>query len=278
MTNIGEVVHIIPLGHEIDRAIAPFLKRKADRVYVLAIPENTDLDPVMTQKQFFFLRKVMQRFNELGIPAEYRPVNMFNVLDVLKEVSFLIRKEKDQGNTVYVNMSSCGRQTSIPVTMAAMVHEVNAYYVKADRYATGELSSLESEHGLSIVEDVRTDWIFNFKIMMPKRESVKFLVELYKRSEQGINEMSSSDIIRFFHKEGVPGFDKLPEEKPRYEAAKQNRILLNRTTRGYLKDLEDIGYIEKKWRGREFYITITKGGEHIACVSGIIGKEHAALV
>ena len=62
---------------------------------------------------------------------------MFDILDVLKVVSFIIRTEKEAGNAVYVNMSSCGRKTSVAVMLAAMVHEVALYYVSADRYATG---------------------------------------------------------------------------------------------------------------------------------------------
>jgi len=42
---LRDVVHIIPLGHEIDRAVAPFTKNKADRAYILAIPPDGGLDP-----------------------------------------------------------------------------------------------------------------------------------------------------------------------------------------------------------------------------------------
>jgi hypothetical protein len=152
---LRDVVHIIPLGHEIDRAVAPFTKNKADRAYILAVPPDADLDPGMVKKQHYFVGRVTERLQELGIAVTFVPVAMFEILDVLKVVSYLIRTEKEAGNDVYVNMSSCGRKTSVAVTLAAMVHEVPLYYVSADRYATGD--GEEFEHGLSIVENVRTE-------------------------------------------------------------------------------------------------------------------------
>ena len=50
-SRLPENVHIIPLGHEIDRAVKPLLKNKADRVHLLAIPPDAELDPVMKEKQ-----------------------------------------------------------------------------------------------------------------------------------------------------------------------------------------------------------------------------------
>lgn len=47
--SLRDVVHIIPLGHEIDRAVAPFTKNKADRAYILAIPPDAGLDPGMVK-------------------------------------------------------------------------------------------------------------------------------------------------------------------------------------------------------------------------------------
>lgn len=266
---LHDVVHIIPLGHEIDRAVAPFTRNKADRAYILAVPPDADLDRGMVKKQHYFVGRVTERLQELGIAVTLVPVEMFDILDVLKVVSFLIRTEKEAGNTVYVNMSSCGRKTSVAVMLAAMVHEALLYYVSADRYATegGE----ECEHGLSIVENVRTEVIQHFRIMMPKPENVALLVKLFRRKEAGIKGMTSEEIIGFFHEIGVHGYENLhTAEKNEYLRAKKKRALLNRTNRGYLKELQEQGYMERQWRGRNFSIGITRAGEHIACVSGLI--------
>ncbi|HNT06990.1 DUF6293 family protein, partial [Methanoculleus sp.] len=192
---------------------------------------------------------------------------MFDILDVLKVVSYLIRTEKEAGNAVYVNMSSCGRKTSVAVTLAAMVHEAMLYYVSADRYATAD--GEECEHGLSIVKTVRTEVFQPFRIMMPRPENVRLLVELFRRKEEG--GMTSEEIIEFFHGANTHGYERLhTAERDGYQRAKKKRALLNRTNRGYLRELEEQGYVEREWRGRHFSIRITKAGEHIACVSGLV--------
>ncbi len=267
---LHDVVHIIPLGHEIDRAVAPFARNRADRAYILAIPPDADLDPGMVKKQHFFVARVTERLQELGIAVTFVPVAMFDILDVLKVVSYLIRTEKESGSAVYVNMSSCGRKTSVAVTLAAMVHEVPLYYVSADRYATGG-GEEECAHGLSIVENVRTEVFQRFRIMMPKPENVRLLVELLRRKEAGGDGMTSEEIIGFFHDTGVHGYENLhTAERDAYQRARTKRALLNRTNRGYLGELEEQGYVERRWRGRNFSIQITKAGEHIACVSGLV--------
>jgi len=281
---LPEIVHIIPLGHEIDRAVKPFTKTTADRAYVLAIPRDADFDPEMVQKQHYFVEQVTKQLEAFGIRVRMVPVNMFNILEVMTVISRIIKVEKEAGNTVRVNMSSCGRKTSVAVTLAAMVYDVEIYYVSADRYATGGDSTEELEHGLSIVTDVRTEMFHNFRIKIPEDDEMKLLVELKKRKEKK-EETGSDVIIKFLHDLGVYGFETLPPiESPNidysivrkkdkkdeeiYIAGKMRRALLNRINRSFLKKLEDLGYVERTWRGKSFYVRITQAGEYIAAVSG----------
>lgn len=270
-----DTVHVIPLGHEIDRAVVPFMLNKIDRAYILAIPEDADLDQRMKDKQQCFLSEVIKKLENFGIRVKFVPVNMFEILDVLKVTSFIVREEKALGNMVHVNMSSCGRKTSIAASLAAMYHQVRVYYVSADRYAVSPEE--EKEHGLSVVETVKKpETLQNFQIMKLKDASVQLLVELYNRKELGIDGMTSEEIIQFFHNQDVYGYEIKnlhSEERDAYKASKKRRALLNRTNQGYLKNLEENEYVERKWKGREFSIHILKAGEHIACVSGLIGDS-----
>jgi len=178
-------------------------------------------------------------------------------------------REKRQGNDVLINMSACGRMTSVAVTMAAMVHAVTAYYVHADRYATGGDAALEEDHGLSIVENGRVEPLYNFSIMMPDAECQLLLCELYRRG-QG---MTSKDLFTFFHKKEVEGYKFLPQKEDKsggYVSSSLNRELLNRTNRKYLHKLEAAGYITRIWSGRHFSVHITDAGRYIACVSGLL--------
>ena len=267
---LPENVHIIPLGHEIDRAVKPLLKTKADRVHLLAIPPDAELDPVMKEKQVNYTHKVTVLLEKQKIPVQFHAVDMFDILDVMKKVSRIIVLEKKSGNNVYVNMSACGRKTSFAVTIAAMFHDVAAYYVAADGYATGKNSVKDADHGMSIVESGNIELLQQFRIMRPDDTNMALLAELYRRKINGKPDMKSDDIIDFFYRMKVRGFDTKPEDKHGFERSQLMRALLNRINRMHLKGLEDQKYIEKKKAGKEFCVRITDAGSHIACVSGII--------
>ncbi len=269
---LNERVHLIPLGHEIDRAVKPFKTYRAERAYVIVVPDNADLDEQMLEKQRHYTKRVCEGLLAAGVRPEVTYCNMFDILDVLRVVSSLIVKEKRQGNDVLINMSACGRMTSVAVTMAAMVHAVTAYYVHADRYATGGDAALEEDHGLSIVENGRVEPLYNFSIMMPDAECQLLLCELYRRG-QG---MTSKDLFTFFHKKGIEGYMYLPEKEDKsggYVSSSLNRELLNKTNRKYLHKLETAGYITRIWRGRRFSVHITDAGRYIACVSGLLESD-----
>ena len=271
LSGLPENVHIIPLGHEIDRAVKPLLKTKADRVHLLAIPPDAELDPVMKEKQMNYTQKVTARVEKHKIPVQFHAVDLFDTLDVMKKVSRIIVQEKEKGNIVYVNMSACGRKTAFAVTIAAMFHDTAVYYVAADSYATGVNSFKESDHGMSIVESGNIELLQQFRIMKPDETNIALLAELYRRKSNGKPDMKSDDIIDFFNRLNVHGFNVKPEGHERKEdRLKLKRALLNRINRTHLEGLEKQKYIEKKKVGKEFFVTITEAGSHIACVSGLI--------
>lgn len=273
MSNPGfpKTVHIIPLGHEIDRAIQPLRDKKIDKVHLLAISSEDDLDPIMKSKQTNYTKKVWEQLELLSIEVQFHPVKMFDILDVLKNVSRIIIQEQNDDNLVYVNMSACGRKTSFAVTIAAMFHEVTCYYVAADGYATGDNAVKEADHGMSIVSSTAAvEFLQDFKIMKPKTMNIELLAELYRKRVNGNSGMKSDDIIYFFNQKNEHGFKIIPDQKQGYEKSKLRRALLNRINRSYLKELENQNYIKKQKIGKEFSISITQAGCHIACLSGLV--------
>ncbi|MDO8871595.1 MAG: DUF6293 family protein [Methanoregula sp.] len=217
-----------------------------------------------------YTQKVTARLEENKIPIQFHAVDPFDTLEVMKKVSRIIVKEKEKGNNVYVNMSACGRKTAFAVTIAAMFHDTAAYYVAADSYATGVNSIKESDHGMSIVESGNIELLQQFRIMKPDDTNIALLAELYRRKSNGKPDMKSDDIIDFFYRMNVHGFDVKPEDKRGMDRSKLKRALLNRINRMHLEGLEKQKYIEKKKVGKEFFVTITDAGSHIACVSGLI--------
>jgi len=86
MRTVEEIVHIIPLGHEVDRAIKPFEKYKANRAYLLSIIENKKYSADMTEKQGLFLDVVKNKL-EKGIQVRVWNVDLFDMLEVMKNIS-----------------------------------------------------------------------------------------------------------------------------------------------------------------------------------------------
>jgi len=268
MQSIQEVVHIIPLGHEFDRAVKPFQERKADRVHLLSVTDISKYSEEMLDRQGNFTRKVIKYLKEIGIPVVHHPVDLFDILEVMKHISKIITEEKALGNLVLVNMSACGRLTSIGATLAAMAHNVTVYYMTADDYALNQEDFLD--HGLSICTKNKIIRFENFQFSLPDRISTAILVELCVQGK-GI---TTKDIRNVLHVQKVPGFeldaDSIPkatkDQNQRLEKTKQ----LIKMEKRYLAPLERNGFITRERSGRNNIISITESGKYVANISGLL--------
>jgi len=63
-TGLEKIVHILPLGHEIDRAVIPFLDSMPNRIYILAVINNPDLNQDMIERQRYFVKQVKAKLNK----------------------------------------------------------------------------------------------------------------------------------------------------------------------------------------------------------------------
>lgn len=268
MAYIEEIVHIIPLGYEIDRAIKPFEKFKANRVHLLVIPESDQYPPDMVRKQIHFLDIVRKALEEKGIEVHVRDVDLFNMLEVMKNVSGIILEEISHNNIVYVNMSSCGRLTSVGTTLAAMTHNARIYYVVADRYSKTEKEELT--HGLSVCEKLSVVFLENFRLRLPDEASLKILVKLC-REERG---SKTVDVMDFLRESGVQDFE---EDYKDLEVKKERRRVqishLMKLNKKYLEKLERSGYILREKVGRYNTIKITESGKYVAHISGLLEQS-----
>lgn len=264
MEGLQEIVHIIPLGHEVDRALKPFEKYKADRVYILAVTKNAALKKMMLKKQRDYVKKVETRLKSKGIEVISINVDMFDIKEVMKRVSSIIMKEKEMNNIININMSACGRLTSVGVTLAAMVHQVNVYYVHADNYSSSEEEI--QEHGISRCENLKITPIHNFQIMMPDNVSKMLLSRLSLKPDG----MDNEEIFRILKDKEVQGFEELPEDMDRYERRSKKRNLIMLLNKRYLDKLEIMGYIQREKVGRITVTKITEAGQYIAYVSGFM--------
>jgi len=263
MTGLEKTVHIIPLGHEIDRAVNPIREQLPNRVYILAVIDNPDLDQKMVARQRYFVTEVKARLDK-KIEVITVNTNMFELQDVIKTISGIILKEKNLGNRVFVNMSACGRLTSVGAVVAAMGHKVNLYYVMADGYAKTETEI--NTHGLSICHGTNIKKIVTFDFVRPDPIGMAILVFLYNKGKP----MRTVDIFEFLRKQKVEGYEILfyefGDEKKRTVQSRQ-LMKLNKTI---LSKLNDLKFILLEKSGKNIFISLTESGRYMACLSGLL--------
>lgn len=268
MAGLEELVHIIPLGFEIDRAVKPFEKYSANRAYILTITDHpkysSPVEMEKNKKQRYYDATVTRLLKERGIDVRIQKIDMFDILDVMRTVSAIILKEKSENNRVYLNMSACGRLTSVGATLAAMAHDISIYYVRSDGYSRSV--DEEREHGLSICTKPHIWQLENFQIALPDETSVRILVRL-SGEEQG---MTTEALLRYLFEEKVPGFDEDYHALHMIDRRRKQSNYLMKLNKGILTKIELAGYIERKRSGRNTNVSITESGKYIAYISGLI--------
>ncbi len=265
MKGIERTVHIIPLGHEIDRAIIPFETIKADHVYLVTGLEETEVRVDMSKQQRYFTEKVRTKLKDMGIKVTCRHVDLFDLKDVMKTISKIIIEEKAKDNRIFVNMSAAGRLTSVAATLAGMVHDVQVYYVQADKYPDDKKSRMQ--HGLSICDTGEITRLINFQIVMPDpvgKEILLFLCKTGKRARM-------KDIQEMLRLKNVEGFEENYETiKPANKRRSIHSRQLMKLDKTILAKLERNGFTSRVKEGRVTYISLTESGNYAAHISGML--------
>jgi len=262
---LERLVHIIPMGYEIDRVVVPFQEFSAHRVHLISmadLPQYSDpAECAMTSKQHFYDEQVIEMLQKRGMIVQLHRIDMFDIISVMQTISKIILTEKYDGNRVYVNMSACGKIASVGATLAAMTHDVRLYYVRADRYAADLKEQME--HGISICSSPRLWQLENFMFTLPEESSLIVLGFLNLQH----NEVSCNDIIRFLIENSISGFEIKFWELPYEEKRKCQTKYLVKLQNKILNKLHNEGYIERRKVGRNTMVKITKSGQYVTAVS-----------
>ena len=258
-----KIVHIIPLGYEIDRAVKPFLSEdgfRPNKVYLLTCLEPNGTPSEILRKHRKYHVKVRDILESLNIEVLSIHTILIDLFDTIMKVSRVIVEEKKQGNIVYINMSAAGRLTSVGATIAGMVHDVKLYYVKSDGYS--DTPEKWEAHGQSIVDIPQIDFLEHFRVEIPDENKRKVLVEIYNHKQ-----MKTSEIIDLLVSMNAYGFDTKFSNLDRSQRA----AAIMKISRRVLSDLDHSGYIRKIRNGRDNIYEITQSGKYIAGISGLLG-------
>lgn len=155
-------VHIVPVGFEYDRIVAPILEYPVDEL-VLLRSKNEEY-PGQHALEDNFLKKLKQ------LPVRMRTVNIdiYDFEEMFRTISALFREELELGRRVYVNLSAAPHLELVAIVMAASMcrdsGEIRLLYVKPEEYRQGRmidaiLSMDKSPEGLSKIEEMAGEFL-----------------------------------------------------------------------------------------------------------------------
>jgi DNA-binding transcriptional ArsR family regulator len=125
-------VHVVPVGFEYDRIVAPILEYPADEVVLLR--SSNEEYPRQHKLEDNFLGRLQD------LPLEKRSVDLdiYDFEDMLTSISELFRQELSQGKRLFVNLSSAPSLELIALVMAASIYrklgDIRLLYVKPKEY------------------------------------------------------------------------------------------------------------------------------------------------
>jgi len=149
----GSVVHIIPVGLAFDRIVEGLKWQPGKKVYFILGTKETLVELIA--------RKILEQIKEkIGtlyeIKEEY--VNVYDFNDILRKASEIMRKEKEERSTIFVNISSGTKIVIIALAIAAFLYDAQLYYAVPEKYTSPKADiSLSEFHATK----------FSFDTIMP---------------------------------------------------------------------------------------------------------------
>jgi hypothetical protein len=240
---MSELVQIIPLGIERDRVIYLLKKFPPHKVYFIRnskpAPEHKEMEATVD--------KLEKEFESLVPLAEKKHLEIDYTSfkeDFLKFLE-LMKKEKDVGNDVFVNISAPSRIVSFAAWLAASLTDCRVFYMQAKIYGLkGELA----DRGVANVME-----LLHFPILLPDKTEREVLSYLIKK---GTTAVKLRDLVKEI------GLKKLEIKSEQSGIVKMSYCLRSLEGKGYIK-IETVSRKKQK-------ITMTEAGDIIANATRIL--------
>ena len=190
-------VHIAVQGYEVDRIAEVPILRRAEKVYLICMNENSDSDIGKAFKEI-----IIKRFEENNINFEIKYVDLFNLEEIIRNIKSIIISEREQYGDVkfYINVSSGSTMGCIAgMTCAMILNKDNSriipYYVipeynnehlpnnEKDKYID-KYKNIDAPPRTYGVRDVK--FIYPFKVNLPREELLIFLKCIKLAGDRGL--------------------------------------------------------------------------------------------
>lgn len=123
-------VEVVPVGFYVDRVVEPILSHRADRVYLLRTRDDGQ------DRAAPFRERALRALLRVKPDLEIRIVrtDLFSMDSAVESFSAIISQERQQGNTVWVNLSTGSKLEAVAAAIACMAHGGTPYYVRMKSY------------------------------------------------------------------------------------------------------------------------------------------------
>ncbi|HJJ31492.1 MAG TPA: DUF6293 family protein [Methanocorpusculum sp.] len=298
---LSEIVHIIPLGCEFDRAVRPFDTAAANRVCIIADREQEEYsnNPQMYLAETcpppeYYLSRVLKHLRKKHIPAEIIRTDFSDMGELLKTISALIRKEQTLGNKVYINMSAAGELAAAAASLAGTALDAEVYCVHADGYASDKE---RPDTGISVCSTSSVSMLPKVDIRLPDETELPVLEELYYSENNVLSASEISGVVEgendYAEGPGIsmmkcdcsapcvgyehPAYDNIPSyaaSEPGSDAERWNKRKVQSRNlmkvSGMMKRMEEKGYVTKAKYGRKMMYQLTERGLYALILSGAV--------
>lgn len=264
---MGQDVHVVPVGREVDRVVLPFQSRPgrpatlhAHRI-ILLVPENEAARAVAARIEQAL--SPMAPVESMPMASDVqRPTAGFQ--GILQQVAWLCRRERDAGNRVHINLSSGSKLVAFAAGVAAMAHirpgMGSVYYVQPSGVALSEQDF--ADHGQTMgVLDVSD--LELMPVLLPDPLHLDVLEHLRRQPGERAD---YRDLLRFLSE--IPGSGyKLPSEGTA-KVRNWNNAVTTRMVRKLIAPLARQGLIEVLDGGRQRAVRVTSRGLLYAAIAG----------
>lgn len=241
---MSEVVQIIPMGIDMDRPIYLLKKFPPHRIYFI---RNSD-PPKEHKDMERTIDDIQKELNKLTPLAEknYLKMNYSDFKESFVEFLKIMKKEKDEGNRVIVNLSPPSRIIAFAAWLASSLTDTEAYYVQGGVYG------LEGKYHTKGVAGMTE--VFHFPIALPDQIESHILQYLLEKK------VVTGNLRRFVNSIGL-------EKLGKVNTIQSGIVKISYSLRG----LKEKGYINIESIGRKKQkISLTESGEIIARAVSIL--------
>jgi hypothetical protein len=252
MTNLRVVVCCV--SFETVKILDPIRYYRADRVHLI----HSGKKPPYID----FFNHVKEELERRDILWEDHDIYYANFTDVMKTVRGIIRKEKEEGNHIYVNVGAGPQIYSSAAMVASMMEGATPFNAPTEVFTVRDPESVFFDNGKPIGNALKVKdpvEIPTFEVKAPDQDLVKGL-GIWLDVTDKYKSLSTTEVMRELERNGM--LEDIWEDERR---RKRSQSALMRYRRNFQDKWEDLGWIEKDSRGK---YSITEQGRMMLEIFG----------